>query len=237
MTRSQRWVLGFTAVASLMVVLDALVVSTALSTMRVDLHASLAQLEWTVNGYALTFAVLLMTAALLGDRLGRRRVFCLGMGTFAAASVGCSPTVGLLIAFRVLQGAGAAFVMPVALAMLGVNFTGSLRPRALGVFAGVSGLSVPLGPLLGGAVVQGISWPWIFWLDVPTGVVLIALARTRLEETRDPRGDLNVLRVARLTQSRGPLPEGVHELARSNRRRTHVPQGLPRVQCRRLSRR
>src|ERR1700730_10811389 len=165
MSSKQRWVLGLTAVASLMVVLDALVVSTALSTMRVDLHASLAQLEWTVNGYALSFAVLLMTGAVLGDRFGRRRTLCVGVGLFVAASAGCalSPSVGWLIACRGLQGAGAGLVMPVALALLRATFSADSRPRALGVFAGVTGLAVPLGPLLGGVVVQGISWPWIFW--------------------------------------------------------------------------
>jgi EmrB/QacA subfamily drug resistance transporter len=190
MSTNQRWVLRLTALASLMVVLDALVVSTALSTIRRDLHASPAQLEWTVNGYALSFAVLLMTAAVLGDRFGRRRILCVGIGVFVAASAGCalSPSVGWLIACRVLQGAGAALVMPVALALLGAAFPPADRPRALGVFAGVTGLAVPLGPLLGGAVVQGISWPWIFWLNVPTGLALIALVLARIGESHGPRG-------------------------------------------------
>jgi EmrB/QacA subfamily drug resistance transporter len=187
---NQRWVLAVTAAASLLVVLDALVVSTALSTIRLDLHASVAQLEWTVNGYALSFAVLLMTAAVLGDRFGRRRILSVGIAVFAAASAGCalSPSVGWLIACRVVQGAGAALVMPVALALLGATFSRDARPRALGVFAGVSGLAVPLGPLLGGAVVQGISWPWIFWLNVPTGLALIALVLARIDESHGPRG-------------------------------------------------
>jgi EmrB/QacA subfamily drug resistance transporter len=190
MSTNQRWVLRLTALASLMVVLDALVVSTALSTIRRDLHASPAQLEWTVNGYALSFAVLLMTAAVLGDRFGRRRILCVGIGVFVAASAGCalSPSVGWLIACRVLQGAGAALVMPVALALLGAAFPPADRPRALGVFAGVTGLAVPLGPLLGGAVVQGISWPWIFWLNVPSGLALIALVLARIGESHGPRG-------------------------------------------------
>jgi MFS family permease len=144
-----------------MVVLDALVVSTALSTIRLDLHASVQQLEWTVNAYTLSFAVLLMTGAVLGDRFGRRRTFCVGVGLLAAASAGCalSPDVGWLIAARAVQGAGAALVMPLALALLGVAFAPRDRPRALGVFAGVSGVGVPLGPLFGGPVVEGIAWP------------------------------------------------------------------------------
>jgi EmrB/QacA subfamily drug resistance transporter len=194
MSSNQKWVLGVVATASLLVVLDGLVVSTALSTIRLDLHASVAQLEWTVNGYALSFAVLLMTASVLGDRFGRRRILSLGIGLFAAASAGCAlaPSIGWLIAFRVLQGAGAALVMPVALALLGTSFAAELRPRALGVFAGVSGLAVPLGPLLGGAVVEGISWPWIFWLNVPTGLALIAVVVTRIGESHGSRGAVDV---------------------------------------------
>jgi EmrB/QacA subfamily drug resistance transporter len=182
---TRRWTLALTAVASLMVVLDALVVSTALTSIQADLGASIEELEWTVNAYVLSFAVLLMTAAAFGDRFGRRRVFVIGLGLFAAASVACAlaPEIGWLIAARVLQGAGAALVMPLALALLSAAFPPQLRPRALGIFAGVSGLAVAVGPLLGGAVVEGISWPWIFWLNVPIGLLLIPLSLTRIEES------------------------------------------------------
>jgi EmrB/QacA subfamily drug resistance transporter len=192
------WVLAVTAAASLMVVLDALVVSTALSTIRTDLDASVQQLEWTVNAYTLSFAVLLMTAAALGDRFGRRRMFCVGVGLFAAASAGCalSGDASSLIAARAVQGAGAAFVMPLALALLGAAFAPKDRPKVLGVFAGVSGLGVSLGPLFGGAVVEGISWPWIFWLNVPVGLALIALARGRIEESFGERADLDLIGLA-----------------------------------------
>jgi EmrB/QacA subfamily drug resistance transporter len=182
---TRRWVLVVTSAASLMVVLEALVVSTALSSIRQDLGASIEQLEWTVNAYVLSFAVLLMTAAALGDRLGRRRVFASGLGVFAAASVACAlaPDAGWLIAARVLQGAGAALVMPLALALLSAAYPPELRPRALGVLAGVSGLAVSLGPLFGGAVVEGISWQWIFWLNVPIAVLVIRFARMRIDES------------------------------------------------------
>jgi EmrB/QacA subfamily drug resistance transporter len=181
----QRWTLALTAAASLMVVLDALVVSTALTSIQADLGASIEQLEWTVNGYVLSFAVLLMTGAALGDRFGRRRVFAIGLGLFAAASAACAlaPGVGWLIAARVLQGAGAALLMPLALALLSAAFPPQLRPKALGTFAGVGGVAVALGPLLGGAVVESVSWPWIFWLNVPIGLVLIPLSLTRIEES------------------------------------------------------
>jgi EmrB/QacA subfamily drug resistance transporter len=182
---ARRWVLALTAVASLMVVLDALVVSTALTSIQADLGASIEELEWTVNAYVLSFAVLLMTGAALGDRYGRRTVFAIGLGLFAAASVACAlaPEIGWLVAARVLQGAGAALVMPLALALLSAAFPPKLRPKALGIFAGVSGLAVALGPLLGGAVVEGISWPWIFWLNVPIALLLIPLSLTRIEES------------------------------------------------------
>ena len=182
---TQRWVLGVTAAASLLVVLDALVVSTALTSIRADLGASVAQLEWTVNAYVLSFAVLLMTAAALGDRYGRRRMFVVGLAVFAVASLACglAPSIGSLIAARVLQGVGAALVMPLALALLGAAVPPQLRPKALGIFAGVSGLAVALGPLIGGLVVDGISWPWIFWLNVPIALVLIPLSLTRLTES------------------------------------------------------
>jgi EmrB/QacA subfamily drug resistance transporter len=183
---TRRWALALTSTASLLVVLDALVVSTALSSIRADLNASIEQLEWTVNAYVLAFAVLLMTGAALGDRLGRRRVFVSGLGLFAGASVACAlaPDAGWLIAARSVQGAGAALVMPLALALLSVAFPPALRPKALGVFAGVSGLAVPVGPLFGGAVVEGISWPWIFWLNVPIALLLIPLALRFIEESR-----------------------------------------------------
>jgi EmrB/QacA subfamily drug resistance transporter len=198
---AQRWVLAVAAVASLMVVLDALVVSTALSTIRVDLHASVQQLEWTVNAYTLSFAVLLMTGAALGDRFGRRRVFCIGVGLFAAASAACalSGDAGWLIAARAVQGAGAALVMPLALALLSAAFPPQDRPKALGIMAGVSGLAVPLGPLFGGAVVEGISWPWIFWLNVPFGLALIALARGRIDESFGQRSDPDPVGLALVT--------------------------------------
>src|SRR5215208_3002834 len=132
---SQKWVLALTSVASLMVALDVLVVTTALGTIRLDLQASVAHLEWTVNAYSLSFAVLLMPAAALGDRFGRRRLLALGLGVFAAASAACAlaPGVGWLIAARAVQGAGAALVMPLSLALLSVAFPPEKRGSALGV--------------------------------------------------------------------------------------------------------
>jgi EmrB/QacA subfamily drug resistance transporter len=171
-----------------MVALDALVVSTALSTIRLHLRASLAGLEWTVNAYVLSLAVLLMTGAALGDRLGRKRMFILGMGLFVAGSAACAlaRSIGWLIAARAVQGAGAAVMLPLALALLSAAFAPERRARALGIFGAVTALGIVLGPLVGGAVVQGISWPWIFWLNVPIGLLTIALAQRRIDESFGP---------------------------------------------------
>jgi EmrB/QacA subfamily drug resistance transporter len=189
----QRWVLVLAAAASFMVSLDALVVTAALPTIRHELGASLSSLEWTVNAYTLSFAVLLMSAAALGDRYGRRRMFSFGAALFGAASVGCAlaPSAGALVAARAVQGAGAAFIMPLALALLGGAFAPRERPRALGIFAAAAGSAVALGPLFGGVVVQGISWPWIFWLNLPLAAVLIAIARVRVDEQHGPRAALD----------------------------------------------
>jgi EmrB/QacA subfamily drug resistance transporter len=167
-----------------MVMLDMLVVTTALSTIRLDLGASIEQLEWTVNAYTLSFAVLLMTAAALGDRFGRRRLFAGGLALFTAASAACAlaPGIGWLIAARAVQGAGSAMVVPLAMALLVAAFPAGQRARALGLFSGVTGLATVGGPLVGGAVVQGLAWQWIFWLNVPIGLLLVPLILSRVEE-------------------------------------------------------
>src|ERR1700712_146626 len=161
MTRLQRWTLILAALAAFMTALDTLVVTTALSTIRRDLDASVAQLEWTVNAYNVSFAVLLMTAAALGDRFGRRRLFATGIGVFALASAACAlaPSVGALIAARAVQGAGAALVTTLALTLVGDAFPLARRGSALGIFFAVNGLAVAGGPLVGGAVTEGIAWP------------------------------------------------------------------------------
>src|SRR4029077_20636062 len=182
LTRGQGWVLALTSAASLMVSLDTQVVATALPVIRLHLHASLAALEWTVNAYTLTFAVLLLTGAALGERLGRRQMLAAGTGLFAAASAGCAlaPDAGVLVAARAVQGAGAALMLPLAFALLAAAFPPERRAWAIGIFSSISGLAVMAGPVIGGAVAQGISWPWIFWLNVPVGVIMIPLIRARI---------------------------------------------------------
>jgi len=157
-----------------MVSLDSQVVATALPVIRQNLHASLAALEWTVNAYTLSFAVLLLTGAALGERLGRRRMLAAGLSLFTVASAACAlaPNVGALVAARAVQGAGSALVLPLAVALLSAGFPPERRAWATGVFMSVTGLAVMLGPVVGGAVAQGLAWQWIFWLNVPIGVVL-----------------------------------------------------------------
>jgi EmrB/QacA subfamily drug resistance transporter len=191
---AQIWTLGLASAGSFMVVLDLMVVATALTSIRRDLGASIDQLEWTVNAYTLTFAVLLMTAAALGDRFGRRRLFAAGLGLFAAASAACAlaPGIGWLIAARAVQGAGAALVMPLALTLLNAAFPPGRRGWALGVFGGVTGLAPLFGPVVGGAITQGLSWPWIFWLNVPIALLAIGLVFARVQESHGPRARLDL---------------------------------------------
>src|SRR5438046_658912 len=177
-----------------MVTLDNLVVTTALPVIRKDLKASLSGLEWTVNAYTLTFAVLLLTGAALGDRFGRRRMFVLGMGIFTVGSIAAAlaPTIEALIAARALQGVGGAIVTPLTLTILSAAVPAEKRGLALGAWGGIGGLAVAIGPLIGGAVVQGISWQWIFWLNVPIGLLLVPLAWRRLGEGYGPSDRLDL---------------------------------------------
>jgi EmrB/QacA subfamily drug resistance transporter len=188
------WVVALTGIGSLMAALDTLVVSTALSTIRLDLGASVEQLEWTVNAYNLSFAVLLITGAALGDRYGRRKLFAAGLGLFAVASAACAlaPGVGWLIAARAVQGAGAALLMPLGLALLSAAFPPEKRGAAIGIFSAITGVAVASGPLVGGLVVEGISWEWIFWLNVPIGLLAIPLVLTRMKESFGPDTSLDI---------------------------------------------
>jgi EmrB/QacA subfamily drug resistance transporter len=185
MSTKTRWVIALTGIGSLMAALDTVVVSTALTTIRNDLGASVEQLEWTVNAYNLSFAVLLIVATALGDRYGRRKMYAAGLALFAAASAGCAlaPGVGWLIAARAVQGAGAALVLPLALALLSAAFPPEKRGAAIGMFSAVTGIAVASGPLVGGAVVEGIDWEWIFWLNVPIGLIAAPLVLRRLDES------------------------------------------------------
>ncbi|HEY6692535.1 MAG TPA: DHA2 family efflux MFS transporter permease subunit [Solirubrobacteraceae bacterium] len=192
--RRPGWTFAIVSVALFMVVLDNLVVTTALPSIRADLGATIQSLEWTVNAYTLSYAVLLLTGAALGDRFGRRRMFVIGLAMFtvASAAAALAPTTAALIAARAIQGVGAAIVTPLTLTLLADVFPADKRGLAIGAWSGVSGLGIALGPLVGGAVVDGISWHWIFWINVPIGLALLPLAARRLAESHGPSRSLDL---------------------------------------------
>src|SRR3989475_1820386 len=188
------WTFAITSVAVFMATLDNLVVTTALPVIRKDLHASIESLEWTVNASTLPFAVLLLTGAALGDRFGRRRMLAVGLGIFtiSSAAAALAPSAGALIAARAAQGVGGAIVTPLTLTILSAGVPAARRGAFIGAWSGIAGLAVACGPLVGGAVVGGISWHWIFWLNVPFGLVLIPLALGRLDESHGPANRLDL---------------------------------------------
>jgi EmrB/QacA subfamily drug resistance transporter len=182
------------SLALFMVVLDNLIVTVALPAIRADLGATLESLEWTINAYTLAFAVVLLPGAALADRFGRRRLFLGGLALFTAASAAAAlaPTAGALLAARTVQGVGGAIVAPLTLTLIAGTFPAEKRGAALGIWSAISGLGVALGPLVGGAVVEGISWHWIFWINVPIGLVVIPVAARLLKESHGPAKSLDL---------------------------------------------
>jgi EmrB/QacA subfamily drug resistance transporter len=191
---SPAWTLAIVSVGLFMVVLDNLVINVALPSIHRDLGASIEALEWTVNAYVLAYAVLLLTGAALGDRLGRKRMFIAGVALFtvSSAAAALAPSSGTLIAARAAQGIGAAIATPLTLALLAEAFPPERRGLALGIWSGISGVAVALGPLVGGALVQAGSWHLIFWLNVPIGAALVPLAAAMLNESRGPTQRLDL---------------------------------------------
>jgi EmrB/QacA subfamily drug resistance transporter len=200
-TRRLGWVVGLTSAAYFMVVLDALVVTTALPRMQQDLHVGLTSLQWTVNAYGIAFAAGIITAAALGDRFGRRLVFNSGLALFTLASGLCAvaPTVGDLIAARIVQGLGAAVVLPLSLTILTTAFPPQKRGMIVGVYGGLAGLAVALGPIVGGAITEAIDWHWIFWINVPIGLAAVLLGMRLLPESRGAPERLDLTGVALVT--------------------------------------
>lgn len=175
--------------------------TTALSTIRQDLAASVEALEWTVNAYNLTFAVVLLTGAALGDRFGRRRMFLVGLTMFTIASVACalSPNIGTLITFRALQGVGAAMVLPLSLTLISAIFSPQQRGRAMGLYLGITGLATLSGPFIGGAIAEGLAWQWIFWPNLPVGLIAIMLTARRVDESVGPNNRFDLAGVVLVT--------------------------------------
>jgi EmrB/QacA subfamily drug resistance transporter len=199
--RRPGWVVGLTSTAYFMVVLDSVVVITALPRMQRDLHVSLSSLQWTLNAYGIAFAAGIITAAALGDRFGRRKVFTIGLALFTVASVACAlaPNQPELIAARTVQGLGGAFVLPLSLTILTAAFPVERRGTIVGIYGGLAGLAVAMGPIVGGAVTQGIGWQWIFWINVPIGLAAALLGLRMLPESYGAPERLDLVGVGLVT--------------------------------------
>ncbi len=200
-TRRLGWVVGLTSTAYFMVILDSVVVITALPRMQRDLHVSLSSLQWTLNAYGIAFAAGIITAAALGDRFGRRKVFTIGLALFTVASVACAlaPNLPELIVARTVQGLGGAVVLPLSLTILTGAFPIERRGMIVGIYGGLAGLAVAMGPIVGGAVTQGIDWHWIFWINVPIGVVAVLLGLRLLPESHGALERLDLVGVGLIT--------------------------------------
>jgi EmrB/QacA subfamily drug resistance transporter len=195
------WTFAISSIALFMAALDNLVVTTALPVIRQSLKADLSELEWIVNAYTLTFAVLLLTGAALGDRFGRKRMFVIGLAIFTAGSAmaALSSSVEMLIAARAIQGVGGAILTPLTLTILSAAVPAERRAVALGAWGAVGGLAIAIGPLVGGAIAEGLAWQWVFWINVPIGLIAIPLALSRLTETYGPKQRLDLPGLAIIT--------------------------------------
>src|SRR5919204_6522441 len=187
--RRKTGVLLICCMALFIVGLDVTVVNVALPSVGRELHTRVSGFQWTIDAYTVVMASLLMFSGSMGDRLGRKRVFIAGLSLFSLASLLCSlaPTVGLLVAFRVLQAVGGSMLSPVALSIITNTFTDPReRAQAVGIWGAVFGLSLALGPIVGGTVVSAIGWRPIFWINVPVGLIAIALTLRFIPESRAP---------------------------------------------------
>jgi EmrB/QacA subfamily drug resistance transporter len=200
-----------TSVAYFMVALDTLVVVTALPSIHRDLGGNVGTLQWTVNAYVLAFGATIITAAALGDRIGRRRMYLIGLTVFTAASAACAlaPNVDTLIACRAVEGIGAGIIMPLGLTLLTSAFPVERRGAVVGIWGGVAGLAVASGPLIGGAVTQGLNWHWIFWVNVPIGILALAGARLKLADSRGPASRLDLPALVLIAVGVGALTWGL----------------------------
>jgi len=188
------WTFAISSIALFMAALDNLVVTTALPVIRASFHANLSELEWIVNAYTLTFAVLLLTGAALGDRFGRKRLFIIGLMIFTGGSAiaALSSNVTTLIVARAIQGLGGAILTPLSLTILSAAVPRERRAVALGAWGGIAGLAIAIGPVVGGAIAEGLAWQWIFWINVPIGLLVIPMAYLRLTETHGPSTRLDL---------------------------------------------
>ena len=188
------WTLAAVAFGLFMIMLDNTVVNVALPSIERDLHISISQLEWIVTSYALVFAALLITGGKLADLLGRRKIFVVGLAVFSLSSLACglAPSAGFLIGARAVQGVGAALMNPATLSIITATFPPKQRGQAIGIWAGVSALALAIGPLAGGLIVDNIGWNWIFFINVPVGVLGIVVSQFFITESRDTSHEQSV---------------------------------------------
>src|SRR3954471_24822894 len=181
------WTLAAVSFGLFMIMLDNTIVNVALPSIERSLHLKISELEWVVTGYALTFGALMLTGGKLADLLGRRLIFVVGLAIFTLSSLGCglAGSASVLIGARVVQGIGAALMNPATLSIITVTFPPRQRGTAIGIWAGVSALALAFGPLVGGAITEHINWSWVFYINVPIGIVAIVAARLLIDETRD----------------------------------------------------
>src|ERR671936_162068 len=181
------WTLGAVAFGLFMIMLDNTIVNVALPSIQRDMGIGISELEWVVNGYALTFAVLMLTGGKPADMLGRRLIFIVGLAIFTSSSLACGLATGanMLIAARVVQGAGAAFMNPATLSIITATFPPRQRGTAIGIWAGVSAMALAIGPLVGGLLTEHVNWNWIFFINVPIGIAALLLAPILIDESRD----------------------------------------------------
>jgi EmrB/QacA subfamily drug resistance transporter len=181
------WTLGAVSVGLFMIMLDNTVVNVALPSMRRSLHMSLSELEWVVAGYALTFAAFMLIGGKLADFLGRRLIFMIGLGVFTGASLACglAPNGGFLIGARIVQGLGGALMNPATLSIIAATFAPRERGRAIGIWAGVSAMALAIGPLVGGLLTEHVNWNWIFFINVPVGLLGLLAIPIFIDESRD----------------------------------------------------
>jgi EmrB/QacA subfamily drug resistance transporter len=199
------WTLAAVAFGLFMIMLDNTVVNVALPSIERDLHVSISSLEWVVTAYALTFAALLITGGKLGDLFGRRRIFIVGIAIFTLSSLACglAPSAGFLIGARAVQGVGAALMNPASLSIITATFPPRERGQAIGIWAGVSAMALAIGPLIGGLIVDNINWNWIFFINIPVGVVGIVVSQLVIKESRDTSHEQSIDLPGLITSSAG----------------------------------
>lgn len=195
MKKAYKWILVLTSLGFFMSMMDSMIVTTASTAIRADFHISVYTLQWALNAYNITIAAVLLVGVALGDKFGRRKIYNLGILTFTIGSVFCalSPNIDLLIISRIIQGVGASVMTPMSMAILTNSIPASERGKALGIWSGIGGLALIIGPSLGGLIVSQLAWQWIFWINVPVGLLTIYFSKQHLPESKGVNQPVNLV--------------------------------------------